>query len=393
MQPENIPMPSNLLVLTFNMLAPCYKRMYTPVKSDSSERESNYHHLWKARLEAAITLLTSIKPQPDVIALQELWFNPQYLETFEAALKPYYHIFYAKRPQYKQDGLATLIHRQSPHLSIPTQIAAFPIPNSSDTDRVALAVSSYLNPPTCSSQPNNSTPTRLLIVNTHLTFPHCFINRRQREMQAETLTKFVTSYVSSSTTPISSLILGDFNSEIKSNVLHRITKENFINCYVSINDITKPPTTHYNHMKQQVFVDHIFLSNHLLSTNLLSYSKNSNTTLPRRPRPTSRDQLSSSTIQSRSVSPSPVGIRDTAPQLNTELSLLDTKISTRHSRKLTDRPEMQRQQSQQQLRCYIQPTASTIHPQSLQSDTWPVAFDISDHRPVAIQFDVKIASN
>lgn len=347
-------------VLTFNMLAPCYKRMYSADKRPIG-REQRFHDLWTNRLDSILKLLLSIQPTPDVIALQEFWFNPHFQKRFEAAVDKDFHIFYHQRPGAKEDGLATLIHRNSPAFTrqVPRSHTF-----SLGCDRVGLAVSVSL----ASTSPVPQAD--LLVVNAHLTFPHSVVQEAIRPAQADKLTNFVDQHVKNSPNTTHALVLGDFNGDDTSSVCHRMLAQGFENCYTKLNGPTDKPTTHYNHRKQEVFVDHIFLRSipAQVSTrsNRRSTINQSGSSLASR----------SSDLLARCYSSSPVGIRDMQPNSA-------RRDSDKLSSQLTQAASSNRPMS---ICCCIEPVSTAVYPESLPTDGWPKTFDISDHRPLRISF-------
>lgn len=229
---------STLHLLTFNLLAPPYKRLNTP-----QEREAFYPDLYTPRLNALLSLLLSLTPSPDVICLQEVWFHPAFQQLFMTRLSPHFHIFLAQRPD-KPDGLALLVRRHSPAFHShqhPKHVATVRLAAS---DRVALAVRLTLQ---CGR--------KILVVNTHLTFPHCRELRRLRGTQAEKLLELVDKEALGTDV----LLMGDFNGEPDSGVCKRILAAGFRNCWQQVKPAKDEVKTHHNHKGEVVFVDHVFL--------------------------------------------------------------------------------------------------------------------------------------
>lgn len=326
-------------LLTFNLLAPCYKRMYNGLGNESRERERDYESLWRPRLEAMLQLLLSVQPAPAVITLQEVWFHPPYLARLEAMLSPYYHIFYARRP-HKDDGLATLVSRNTALFADAQHVSTFTLAEPSckaPCDRVGLAVCAQITPPDAT---HVSVASRLLIVNTHLTFPHSFIPPNYREMQAKMLTSFANSYAKNAPFPVVSIIVGDFNSDSKSSVCQSVTSDSFINCFQHLNgDVS--PITHFNHRRQSVFVDHVFLRHGRGKERTASAAV---TCCLKLTRSKERQALPSASVKNA---------RDSVPKLS----------------------------------CAIVPVDSKVYPEHIPHHAWPADFVVSDHRPVAIEFN------
>eukprot|EP00178_Gracilaria_changii_P025833 TRINITY_DN793_c0_g3_i1.p1 TRINITY_DN793_c0_g3~~TRINITY_DN793_c0_g3_i1.p1 ORF type:complete len:326 (+),score=58.20 TRINITY_DN793_c0_g3_i1:2039-3016(+) len=252
MTPHNAPFS----VLTFNLLAPPYKRLPTRNAQDARERERDHDAMWQARFDTILHMLQTLSPAPAVISLQEVWFHKPLLDKLEATFSAYYHIFYARRP-HKEDGLATLVSKDTSLFRDVRHVNTFLLSDASfngTCDRIALAVSAEVVPPSA----NSGAASKLLLVNTHLTFPHSFIPAKMREMQACVLTTFVNRFSKSSTLPVVSLVMGDFNSDLTSSVCQNILSQRFVSCYQQLQG-DSAPVTHLNHRRQHVFVDHVFL--------------------------------------------------------------------------------------------------------------------------------------
>ena len=76
-------------VLTFNMLAPCYKRMSTRNATGRRHRESYDRKAWRPRAERTFDFFREeIFPSASIIALQEFWmgeeeYKKMFLDEFE----------------------------------------------------------------------------------------------------------------------------------------------------------------------------------------------------------------------------------------------------------------------------------------------------------------------
>lgn len=345
------PHPS-LSILTFNILAPCYKRLHNPNGTERLDREDVHPTLWTPRLDAILNLLLSLTPAPDIIALQEVWFHRGFLSHLTNILSPHFHIFLAQRLKGKMDGLAILVRRLSPSLHRahpPFQLATFPLACS---DRVGLAVVITL-----------ASGLSLLVVNAHLTFPHTFGLCRARAKQADAIVQFVSKQSFKHT-----VLVGDFNGDAHSSAYRHLVASGFTNCFADVHGAAMYPTTHYNHMKEHVFVDHVFLrvtdddDAHKCRRCVYVADPFSNRNFSGTRR--SRVLLEQSP---RSESPSPVGIRD--------MAALSGGTRVRRAHNGVDA----------QQRCVLQPVKAVVYPERLGTEQWPASFDISDHRPVGVQ--------
>ncbi|OSX74798.1 hypothetical protein BU14_0268s0039 [Porphyra umbilicalis] len=287
-------LPTHLTVATFNLLAPCYKRM-TPaaVAAATADEEGDAgdpppeqqraaadgvpagtaaaaaaaadHHpdrptastpwpsrprrpregdapaLWRPRLAALVGELGALDPPPDVLCLQEWWFDPPYADALAAALGGAYTLTTARRPG-KDDGLAVAVRR-------PLGIAAAASWRLVDgDDRVALLVA-IAAPPAAGGGGGGSggggggggavapSPSPLVvIVNTHLTFPHGVGDGVMRLQQVAALTDVVDGWVNEAArreaAPV--LVVGDFNGEADDAVAAHLVARDYVNCWEAL---------------------------------------------------------------------------------------------------------------------------------------------------------------
>ena len=75
-------------IVTFNLLAPCYKRLPTiNPATGRRDRESSNQLLWKSRRNATLEFFSqNIFPIASVIALQEFWLDDGYKTKFTSEL-------------------------------------------------------------------------------------------------------------------------------------------------------------------------------------------------------------------------------------------------------------------------------------------------------------------
>lgn len=246
----------HLVITTFNMLAPCYKRLHDPEGRELRERECDRPSLWKTRLNQTLSHLLSLSPLPDILLLQELWFDPTFLAQVKDALSPHYHFFLARHPSPKWDGVATLVLRQSPYVAPSLKEAVQYVSLPHNPDRVCLAVP-LLQIEACST---------LWIFNAHVTFPHSDRHLRTRDEEVDQLVnralqKFnqVSDDCNIVKKTTSVIVAGDFNADTMSEVANIFRKSDFRNCYTELNGGGAYPITHFNHRHESVFVDHVFL--------------------------------------------------------------------------------------------------------------------------------------
>lgn len=82
---------ANFNIVTFNLLAPCYKRLSSvSLISGHREREANYRDLWRDREQKTLEFLKDIVfPTTSVIAFQEYWLDEEYSSSFADTLRLY----------------------------------------------------------------------------------------------------------------------------------------------------------------------------------------------------------------------------------------------------------------------------------------------------------------
>lgn len=164
-------------VVTFNMLAPCYKRIVDGEVSITGrrERESDSSSAWHKRAVDTVSFLEEeLLPEGNIIALQEFWLNKQYTTLFENSFRHKgYEVKSLKRSGSKMDAVA-----------IAVKTADWDIKGSEDVylcsvgDRVALIL--WLH--------HKKTGKNLLIANTHLSYPHNAFDRMNQMRQMRKLT-------------------------------------------------------------------------------------------------------------------------------------------------------------------------------------------------------------
>lgn len=194
-------------VVTFNMLAPCYKRISGDVSSNGRrERESDRTVMWNQRAADTITFFEEeLLPSSSILALQEFWLNEEYASKFSDCLtQEGYDLKTLKRSGSKMDAVAIAIRK-----------ADFEIMGSEDVylcsvgDRVALLL--WLR--------HRRSGKNIIIANTHLSFPHNVFDRMNQMRQMRKLTDAIDRYCKDNEVgPSTKIITGDFNSEVRSSV-------------------------------------------------------------------------------------------------------------------------------------------------------------------------------
>lgn len=427
-------MPPDLTIVTFNVLCPVYKRL-----GSERHRESHRPALWRARLHAVIAELEACTPVPDVICLQEFWFAPEAVALFRARFGDAYTFILTRRPG-KDDGLATLIRKRSPAFAAPSGVTVpcvtreFGLLPPGASDRVAQLVSLPLaQPALLGPAPKGAAclPRELLLVHTHLAFPHNKLMNCIRLEQARALTRVAAAFAAKRVASaecaggLDAVILGDLNGEPECRVGTHLQNAGYNSVLTDLWGSFKP-ATHYNHLGQSVFFDHVLLRR-FFPPRAGGDAAESTCRLPslgfkRAPKPLlrARDSLrrtwralpsaegarlpaavgsvaegASTTTPAASVSMDSVTLTfaDADPLRSARLD--DTVGTSNRPKRSLERRMMLYESSLSMgaiddsasvLGCSVVPLQARVLPDGLPADTWPKAWATSDHRPICAEF-------
>lgn len=203
-------------IVTFNMLAPCYKRISGEISgSGRRERESDKSPMWNQRATDTIAFFEEeLLPSSSILALQEFWLNEEYSTMFENCfVQKGYELRTLKRSGSKMDAVAIAIKKDE-----------FEIKGSEDVylcsvgDRVALLL--WLR--------HRLTGKNIIVANTHLSFPHNVFDRMNQMRQMRKLTDAIDRYCKDHKIgPSTKIITGDFNSEVQSSVCDHLRSSGY----------------------------------------------------------------------------------------------------------------------------------------------------------------------
>lgn len=204
-------------VVSFNLLAPCYKRMESRTPVGRRHRESHNREVWMPRAEEALTFFRrEIIPAAGIIALQEFWMGDEgYKQMFMAEFERQgFSVTTLQRTGDKMDAVALLVKRSD------FEIMAHKNVNLCSVDRIALVL--WLK--------HKATGKSLVVANTHLSFPHTSLDRMLQMHQMRTLTSAMEAFekellIGSST----KIIVGDFNVEAQSPVCNHLRERGYVN--------------------------------------------------------------------------------------------------------------------------------------------------------------------
>ncbi|GAB2249651.1 hypothetical protein Droror1_Dr00013010 [Drosera rotundifolia] len=237
---------------TFNILAPIYNRMNN---KDQSRRESDYRTYWLTRNQRILDWL--LCERSSIICLQEFWVgNDELVCMYEKRLGDAGYVnFILARTNNRGDGLLTALHKDY-----------FRVINHRDLllndigDRVAQLIHVELLGP-FSQNRNNSVRQELLIVNTHLLFPHdsslCIVYE---------ILQSVESYQKEhKLNPIPIILCGDWNGSKRGHVYKFLRSQGFVSSYDTAHQYTDTDAqrwvSHRNHRGNICGVDFIWLLN------------------------------------------------------------------------------------------------------------------------------------
>ncbi|XP_026658672.2 uncharacterized calcium-binding protein At1g02270 [Phoenix dactylifera] len=244
---------------TFNILAPIYKRLH---EEDQSCRESHHRACWLSRNQRIIDRL--LGDMSSIICLQEVWLgNDELVDMYERRLGDAGYItLKLARTNNRGDGLLTAVHRDY-----------FRVLNYQDLlfndfgDRVAQLLHVESVVPFNQSR-NSSVQQQILIVNTHLLFPHdsslCILRLQQVYKILQSIESYQKEYKLSS---IPIILCGDWNGSKRGHVYKFLSSQGFVSSYDAAHHYTDSDAdahkwvSHRNHRGNICGVDFIWLLN------------------------------------------------------------------------------------------------------------------------------------
>jgi len=204
-------------IVSFNMLAPCYRRISQRNALGRRLRESHTPEAWQRRATDTQSFLerSVCGPAHGIIALQEFWLDPAYRQSFDAKfVAAGYSVCVLKRRGQKADGVALLV--RDAEFSI---LARQEVQLAENCDRVALLL--WLA--------QKDSGQHVVVANTHLTFPHSEDDKRLQVQQVQSLISAVDLFCLQKNVPHSCLhaVVGDFNVETDSAACELLRHEGY----------------------------------------------------------------------------------------------------------------------------------------------------------------------
>ncbi|GLT79855.1 hypothetical protein SLA2020_513270 [Shorea laevis] len=244
---------------TFNILAPIYKRLD---KENQSIRESDFRAFWQSRNQKILDWL--LYKRSSIICLQEFWVgNEELVHMYRERLGDAgYDTFKLARTNNRGDGLLTAIHKDYLRVLNYSELLF-----NDYGDRVAqlLHVQSVLPFPQGGKEEIKQ---EILIVNTHLLFPHDSSLSVVRLHQVYKILQYLEIYQRENKLGHVPVILcGDWNGSKRGHVYKFLRSQGFVSSYDVAHQYTDSDAdahkwvSHRNHRGNICGVDFIWLHN------------------------------------------------------------------------------------------------------------------------------------
>uniref|UniRef100_A0A5B6ZND6 Endonuclease/exonuclease/phosphatase domain-containing protein n=1 Tax=Davidia involucrata TaxID=16924 RepID=A0A5B6ZND6_DAVIN len=249
--------PKSISCTTFNILAPIYKRLNP---KDQSCRESDYRAYWLNRNRSILDSL--LYERSSIICLQEFWVgNEELVNMYDKRLGDAGYInFKLARTNNRGDGLLTAVHKDYFRVLDHREILFNDLGN-----RVAQLLHVELVAPFAQCRSNNVRQ-GILIVNTHLLFPHDSSLCLVRLQQVYKILQYVESYQKEyMLNPLPIILCGDWNGSKRGHVYKFLRSQGFVSSYDTAHQYTDADAhkwvSHRNHRGNVCGVDFIWLLN------------------------------------------------------------------------------------------------------------------------------------
>lgn len=216
---------------------------------DSHSRHTGLHKALLMKMPCRTHLFSQVDfikremTSSDVICLQEYWFEPGYDKIFRSALGDTYDFHTVRRTGDKGDGVAVLLRRGKWDVVSSIGISLSPV-----GDRVALIM--HLRSRGASGiAPGED----MILVNTHLAFPHNALDRANQMMQIKSITEAVEAVVLEAGLPTMTprVVVGDLNVEETDPVCGHLGTNGFRSAFASLHREQRV-ITHRNHRGEEV---------------------------------------------------------------------------------------------------------------------------------------------
>ncbi|EFJ07311.1 hypothetical protein SELMODRAFT_133830 [Selaginella moellendorffii] len=238
---------------TFNIHAPIYRRL----GHDEESRESESRELWLSRNQKILDLL--LQKNSSVVCLQEFWLaNDELVQLYDRRLGDAgYKTYKLARTNDRGDGLLTAVKKDALRVLDCRELHFHDC-----GDRVAQVL--HLK----SNKDDPREQQQVVLVNTHLIFPHASNYSLLRLRQAYKILKYVEQFKderSLSHAPV--LLCGDWNGSKRGQVYRFLRSQGFVSSYDMARDYWDIDAdahrwvSHRNHLGNVCGVDFIWLLN------------------------------------------------------------------------------------------------------------------------------------
>lgn len=244
---------------TFNILAPIYKRID---KENSNVRESDFRACWLARNQRILDWL--LYEKSSIICLQEFWVgNEELVSMYQEGLGDAgYDTFKLGRTNNRGDGLLTAIHKDYLKVLDHRELLF-----NDFGDRVAQMLHVQSLVPFSHSR-NDEAKEEILIVNTHLLFPHDSSLSIVRLHQVFKILQYLETYQrENKLSQIPVILCGDWNGSKRGHVYKFLRSQGFESSYDIAHQYTDCDAdahkwvSHHNHRGNICGVDFIWFRN------------------------------------------------------------------------------------------------------------------------------------
>lgn len=249
--------PTCFSCTTFNILAPIYKRLN---HEDQSCRESDNRAYWLNRNQSILDDL--LFERSSIICLQEFWVgNEELVSMYKKRLGDAGYInFKLARTNNRGDGLLTAVHKDYFRV-----IGHREFLFNDFGDRVAQLLHVEVVAPFSQCR-NSNVRQEILIVNTHLLFPHDSSLCLERLRQVYKILQSVEAYQKENKlNPLPIILCGDWNGSKRGHVYKFLRSQGFVSSYDTAHQYTDADAqkwvSHRNHRGNICGVDFIWLLN------------------------------------------------------------------------------------------------------------------------------------
>lgn len=239
---------------TFNILAPIYKRI-----GSEARRESQFRESWLRRNKSILEML--LLTRSSIICLQEFWLgNEELVHLYEDNLGHVgYYTYKLARTNNRGDGLLTAISSETLRVLNYKEILF-----DDSGDRVAQLFHLCFRRPFYKK--GQKTEQELLLVNTHLMFPHNFTLSLIRLRQVYKIIEDLEHFKMEINVPSIPVILcGDWNGSKRGQVYKFLRSQGFSSAYDAAHSYSDTDAhqwvSHRNHLGNICAVDFIWLLN------------------------------------------------------------------------------------------------------------------------------------